>query len=46
MSFYYGIDPYLSDSVMTLGGIDKSLAASEIKYYDIDSKDFWSITAD
>ena len=44
-SFYYGIDPHLTDSVMTLGGIDESLAESEIKYYDIDSPHYWSITA-
>ena len=30
---------------MTLGGIDESLAASEIKYYAIDSRDYWSLTA-
>jgi len=45
MSFYYGRDPTLLDSVMTLGGIDETLAISEIKYYDIDSRDFWSLTA-
>ena len=30
---------------MTLGGIDESLAASEIKYYDIDMEAFWSLEA-
>jgi hypothetical protein len=46
MSFYYGIDPSLSDSVMTLGGIDESLAASPIKYYDIAARDYWSLRAE
>ncbi len=46
VSFYYGIDPNLKDSVMTLGGIDESLADGEIKYYDIDSRDYWAIKAD
>ena len=31
---------------MTLGGIDKNLAASEIKYYPIQSRDYWSLKAD
>jgi len=38
MSFYYGVDPKLEDSVMTLGGIDENLASGPIKYYDIDEK--------
>lgn len=46
MSFYYGIDPKVQDSVMTIGGIDKSLAASKIKYYDIDGRNFWSLLAE
>lgn len=31
---------------MTLGGIDKSLAKSDIKYYDIDGKDYWALRAE
>ena len=31
---------------MTLGGIDHSLITSPIKYYDIASRDYWSIKAD
>jgi len=31
---------------MTLGGIDESLADGEIKYYDIDERAYWSLTAD
>jgi hypothetical protein len=34
------------DSVMTLGGVDKSLAIEEIKYYPVASRDYWSIKAD
>jgi len=46
ISFYYGIDSSLKDSVMTLGGIDESLADGPIKYYDIDSRDYWALKAD
>ncbi len=46
MSFYYGDDPGRSDSIMTLGGIDESLADGDIKYYDIDERAYWSLIAD
>ena len=46
ISFYYGIDPKLQDSVMTIGGIDPSLAAGPIKYYPIDGRNFWSLKAE
>ena len=46
MSFYYGIVPKLEDSVMTIGGIDESLAAGPIKYYKIDGRNFWSLRAE
>jgi len=31
---------------MTLGGIDESLADSEIKYYPLVRKDYWAVEAD
>jgi len=46
MSFYYGDDPGRSDSIMTLGGIDESLADGEIKYYDLYKRSYWSVKAD
>lgn len=46
ISFYYGVDSTLTDSQMTLGGIDESLADGPIKYYDIDNRDYWALTAD
>jgi hypothetical protein len=46
MSFYYARTDGGSSSMMTIGGVDKSLFHGSIRYHDVIHKFYWTIRAD